>query len=107
MPIIYYIFSIYYDKGENMKELLSNIEPYSFTTLAFLIGIILTKELSSEEQGSVGNWLQLVGLTMQTYSSQNAITSNNEKNDKKLDIDTLKKAIKKIEEEVDNLTKVD
>lgn len=53
-----------------MEKIVFNIEPYTFTTSAFLIGILLVKDLSNEEQDSVGNWLQLVGLTMQTYASQ-------------------------------------
>ena len=45
-------------------------EPYSFTISAVIIGLLLTSELSSEEQDSFGNWLQLVGLVLQTYGSQ-------------------------------------
>ena len=90
-----------------MKELLTGVEPYSFTFSAFLIGIFLTKELSLEEQGSVGNWLQLVGLTMQTYSSQSS-TVNSKKNKEKNnqdDLELVKKAIRKMEEELTNIAK--
>ena len=49
-----------------MEKIVFNVGPYSFTTSAFLIGLLLVQELSIEEQDSIGNWLQLVGLTMQT-----------------------------------------
>ena len=79
------------------------IEPYGFTTSAFLIGLILVQRLSIEEQDSIGNWLQLVGLTMQTYASQKATldANNSPQQDNSSDIETLKKAIKGIEEELD------
>ncbi len=81
------------------------IEPYGFTTSAFLIGLILVQRLSIEEQDSIGNWLQLVGLTMQTYASQKATldANNSPQQDNSSDIETLKKAIKGIEEELDKL----
>ena len=81
------------------------IEPYGFTTSAFLIGLILVQRLSIEEQDSIGNWLQLVGLTMQTYASQKATldANNSPQQDNSSDIETLKKAIKDIEEELDKL----
>ena len=81
------------------------IEPYGFTTSAFLIGLILVQRLSIEEQDSIGNWLQLVGLTMQTYASQKATldANNYPQQDNSSDIETLKKAIKGIEEELDKL----
>lgn len=93
-----------------MKKIVFNVEPYCFTTSAFLIGILLIQDLSSAEQDSVGNWLQLVGLTMQTYASQYAtITSDDseEKNSNEncCDIETIKKAIKKIETELENISK--
>lgn len=53
-----------------MKKAIFNIEPYSFTISAVLVGLLLTGELSNEELDSFGNWLQLVGLTLQTYGSQ-------------------------------------
>lgn len=53
-----------------MKKIIFNVEPYSFTISAVIVGLLLTSELSNEEQDSFGNWLQLVGLVLQTYGSQ-------------------------------------
>ena len=95
-----------------MQRAVFNIDPYSFTTSAFIIGLILAKELSIEEQDSIGNWLQLIGLTMQTYASQNVTlavnrdsTSNDSKDKNSSDIETLKETIKRMEEELDKLYK--
>ena len=87
-----------------MKKPFLNIDPYSFTTSAFIIGIILTKELSNDEQDSIGNWIQLIGLTMQTYSSQKT-TLNSEIIKEETDLETIKKVIKKIEEELEKLSR--
>lgn len=89
-----------------MEKVVFNIGPYSFTTSAFIIGIILVQQLSIEEQDSIGNWLQLIGLTMQTYASQKvtlAVNDDNSKKDSSCDFETLKKAIKNIEDELDKL----
>ena len=91
-----------------MEKIVFNIEPNSFATSAFLIGLILSQKLSLEKQDSIGNWLQLVGLTMQTYASQK-VTLDASKSDSKdksnysSDIEKLKKTIKDIEEELDKI----
>lgn len=86
-----------------MKKIYVNLNPYTFTGSAFLVGLALTNELSSLEQVSVGNWLQLVWLTMQTYSSQNDVLNPNEDDNPSDDLDKIKKAIAKIEEELNKL----
>ena len=91
-----------------MERIFFNIEPNSFVTSAFLIGLILSQKLSLEEQDSIGNWLQLVGLTMQTYASQQITIDaskidNKDKSNDSSDIEKLKKTIKDIEEELDKI----
>ena len=91
-----------------MEKIVFNVGPYSFTTSAFLIGLLLVQELSIEEQDSIGNWLQLVGLTMQTYASQQITIDaskidNKDKSNDGSDIEKLKKTIKDIEEELDKI----
>ena len=88
-----------------MERIVFNVGPYSFTTSAFLIGLLLVQELSIEEQDSIGNWLQLVGLTMQTYASQKVTLDVNNDTTKEDDtnIDALKKTIENIEEKLDEL----
>ena len=91
-----------------MERIVFNVGPYSFATSAFLIGLLLVQELSIEEQDSIGNWLQLVGLTMQTYASQQITIDaskidNKDKSNDGSDIEKLKKTIKDIEEELDKI----
>ena len=88
-----------------MERIVFNVGPYSFTTSAFLIGLLLVQELSIEEQDSIGNWLQLVGLTMQTYASQKVTldVNNDTTKEDNTNIDALKKTIKNIEEKFDEL----
>lgn len=91
-----------------MERIVFNVGPYSFTTSAFLIGLLLVQELSIEEQDSIGNWLQLVGLTMQTLASQQITidaskSDNKDKSNYSSDIEKLKKTIKDIEEELDKI----
>ena len=91
-----------------MERIVFNIEPNSFATSAFLIGLILSQKLSLEEQDSIGNWLQLVVLIMQTYASQQIIIDaskidSKDKSNDSSDIEKLKKTIKDIEEELDKI----
>lgn len=87
-----------------MDKVIFNIEPYSFTVSAVVVGLLLTNELSTLEQDSFGNWLQLVGLVIQTYGSQVAtLAINNEiSND---DIESLKESIKNLETELEKIKK--
>lgn len=86
-----------------MKNNVFNVDPYTFTGSAIIIGLLLTQELSVEEQDSVGNWLQLIGLIMQTYASQVATLDASKETKNNIDIETLKKAIKKMEEKLKSL----
>lgn len=89
-----------------MEKIISDIDPYTFTGSAMIIGLFLTNELTLEEQDSIGNWLQLVGLIIQTYSSQvDLVNSSQEPNEDTTtsDIEALKKAIQKIQDKLDHL----
>ncbi len=90
-----------------MDNLIANIDPATFTGSAFIIGILLINELDPAEQDSVANWLQLVGLVVQTYASQVSLIDskqeNKTQNSSKDDIETLKKAIQKMQEIINNL----
>lgn len=85
-----------------MENSLLHIDPYSFTGSAVLIGLILSNELSELEQASVGNWLQLVGLTIQTYQSQKAVVDQKDQ-EQSSDLDTIKSVVDKIREELSKL----
>lgn len=51
-----------------------NTNPKIATSIAFLLGLILTNDLSAYEQSSLGNWLMLISQTIITNASlQNLI----------------------------------
>lgn len=86
-----------------MNKITIELDPYTFTGSALVIGLILVNELSPNEQDSVGNWLQLVGLVMQTYASQVTTLETNTSNE--VDIENLKSSIDKISEELEKIKK--
>lgn len=88
-----------------MKKIIIDIDPYTFTGSALVIGLVLVNELSPNEQGSVGNWLQLVGLVMQTYASQVTTLEGDNTDNYSNDIDTLKDAVDKISKELEKIKK--
>lgn len=91
-----------------MKKIIFNVDPYTFTGSAIIIGLVLTQELSTSEQDSIGNWLQLIGLIMQTYASQTATldtVKTVEETNNNVDIETIKKAIKIIEKRLKTIEK--
>ncbi len=80
-----------------------NINPYTFTGSAFFIGLVLANELDPLEQATIGNWLQLAGMTIQTYASQVALVEQANDSSKDSDLDAIKRAIIRIEKELDAL----
>lgn len=90
-----------------MNNILSNINPSTFTGSAIFVGLLLINELTNDEQVSVGNWFELVGMVLQTYSSQ--VSTNQSVQAKDTDanstrnIDTLKMTIDKIKECLDKM----
>jgi len=108
MSIVFY-FS-YNRIGEcDVKKIILDIDPSTFTGSAFLVGFLLIKDLTPNEQDSIGNWLELVGLVMQTYASQVTTIEANRNRDSKSssdsDVDTIKKAMDKIICELDKIKK--
>lgn len=86
-----------------MSKITIDLDPYTFTGSALVIGLILVNQLTPNEQDSIGNWLQLVGLVMQTYASQT--TTLETKTSNEVDIENLKSSIDKISEELEKIKK--
>ena len=57
-------------------KFLPKVDAYSFTTSAFVIGLLLIDNLTPAEQNSVGNWLMLVGQVLETNASQQQVINN-------------------------------
>ncbi len=92
-----------------MNDFIEKINPYSFTGSAILVGLILIQELDASEQSSIGNWLQLVGLTIQTYASQVVVVQNKDSSKEKqttfsqrADFDTLCRVIDEMKQQLES-----
>ncbi len=93
-------------------EFLAKIDPYSYTTSAFIIGLLLIDNLTPAEQNSVGNWFMMIGQVLETSASQqqvinnysNSNTSNSSNNHIVNDnIQSIKKAVNIINENIKNI----
>ena len=95
-------------------EFLAKIDPYSYTTSAFIIGLLLIDNLTPAEQNSVGNWFMMIGQVLETsasqqqvinnYSNSNSNTSSSSNNDIVNDnIQSIKKAVNIINENIKNI----
>ncbi len=90
---------------KNFSKFLSNLSPIEFTSYGCLVGILLAAVLNSNEQNSIGNFLELVGqviLTAQAQSSYNTPNSptceefNNFKQETKTNFENILRKIKNI-----------
>lgn len=93
---------------------LKNINANEFTTIAFVIGLLLIDDLTPAEQNSVGNWFMLIGQVLATNASQQQVINNanktssssnthivNDNNfDNNTDIESLKKAVEVINQKL-------
>lgn len=86
--------------------LISKIPPDPFTISAFIIAYALIEDLTVTEQDSLGNWFQLLGQTLETYSSQaTAVQQPNNNNQNNMDLNKLANILNKMQEEINRLKK--
>ena len=60
---------------------LTSLDPYEYSALSAVVGLILAKGLTVPEQNSVGNWLESVGQIILTVNAQASINTPNNSND--------------------------
>lgn len=71
-----------------MTSIFSNISPITFSTSAVIVGNVLIDGLTTDEQNTLANWLQLVGQVIITNAGQQELIDNqntNTQNQKKQD----------------------
>lgn len=61
------------------SDFLFNLNPYEFTLIAPLIGSIISKNLTIDQQNSIGNFFELLGQTILTIAAQAQIIEDNKK----------------------------
>lgn len=77
-----------------LANLLSSLTPFELTTLGVIFGYFLSISIPITELNSLGNWFELVGQILLTYSAQGTATPTNEEYNKLVsDVEMLKQII--------------
>ena len=77
-----------------LANLLSKLTPFELTTLGVIFGYFLSISIPITELNSLGNWFELVGQILLTYSAQGTATPTNEEyNNLVNDVEMLKQII--------------
>lgn len=85
------------DSLKSFASILSRLSPLEFASIGCLVGLIISAPLNSNEQNSIGNFLELVGqvvLTVQaqgSFNDPNPVSENDFNNFKKYIYSILKK----------------
>lgn len=86
---------------KDCDSLLFSLSPQQLALLGSLIGILLSCELDSNEQGAIGNFFSSIGQTLQTTSAQAELLESKGGNKQILDkINSLKQQICQLEQEI-------
>lgn len=54
---------------------LTSLNPYEYSALSAVVGLIIAKGLTVPEQNSIGNWLESVGQIILTVNAQASINA--------------------------------
>lgn len=82
------------------------IPPNDFVLLAVLIGIVLAQGLSSQDQGALGSFIELIGETISTISEQTEFiddVNNNGDEASEDDIKILRKELEDLKKKIEKL----
>ncbi len=55
---------------KNLSSFILSLSSFEFVTVGTLVGYIISSVLTTQEQNSVGNWLELVGQIVLTFNAQ-------------------------------------
>ncbi len=62
-----------------------NIPPGSFSVLASILGVGLAKNLNSDQQNSLGNFILSVGQSIVTFNAQQTLQQSKDDNQQMID----------------------
>lgn len=91
-----------------------NIDVYSFTGTAVILGYLLTCEFNIDEQSALGAWFNVIGDILVSISSylallqtryDNSLNESDSQNDDKDHFDILNEALDKLKEKVSEIEK--
>ncbi len=89
-----------------MKDFLPNISTTTFTGSAIVIGFLLGKDLSIDEQNAIGEWLMLVGQILQTNTAWMQVLDDRKEKQKQTEeekMQTIKACVEKMHQKLNNL----
>lgn len=77
-----------------------DLPPNVLIILAIILAYLMIEELDTAEQNTLGNWLQLIGQTLETSSAQEQLLNAKAMQNKNKE---LEERLKKLEDIVSNL----
>ncbi|MDE6660536.1 MAG: hypothetical protein K2J93_01775 [Anaeroplasmataceae bacterium] len=84
----------------SLSQLLLTLNPYEFATLAYILAVIISEGLNTNEQSAIGNFYNLIGQGIQTIGAQAQNLDSSPSQSSNVDdaIEALKGKIGNIEE---------
>lgn len=88
---------------------LPNLDPFSFTGTAVILGYLLTNDFTIDEQAALGAWFNVVGDILASNSSWAGVLESRQQSfkddqeDDQNDLDVLKNAIDKLKDSIEKL----
>ena len=79
-----------------------SLSPVKFSLLASLLGVLLIDNLDLNQQNSLGNFLENVGQNLLTAAAQGEIVQEKQQAEVRRQIQSLKKQIAELEDELDH-----
>ena len=81
-----------------------DIDPFSFTGTAVILGYLLTNDFTIDEQAALGAWFNVVGDILASNAAWADVLESRQ-NNKENDLEVLNEAIDKLKESMEELKK--
>lgn len=81
-----------------------DIDPFSFTGTAVILGYLLTNDFTIDEQAALGAWFNVVGDILASNAAWADVLESRQ-NNKENDLEVLNEAIDKLKESIEEFKK--
>ncbi|WP_027088482.1 hypothetical protein [Thomasclavelia saccharogumia] len=82
-----------------------DIDPFSFTGTAVILGYLLTNDFTIDEQAALGAWFNVVGDILASNAAWADVLESRQQDNKENDLEVLNEAIDKLKESIEELKK--
>ena len=82
-----------------------DIDPFSFTGTAVILGYLLTYDFTIDEQAALGAWFNVVGDILASNAAWADVLESRQQDNKENDLEVLNEAIDKLKESIEELKK--